>query len=297
MVMSVDDSIFNEPSYLPASAQSKLNFATMAAVFSAIAAIGAMLVAILSFRSQGHALDAQAKNLGLSSSLIPPSFDFQYLLTSAQAGLPWSGPSNNLAAARPWEAPIASPDFNDGLVSPGLPDGSSNNFPNGQLVRSAADIQSYLDRPDCNCEALKARRQESGIPFHGLSYTYLGVVQLGKSPAADVRVKLRKSLPGALVFSSISAGDFFDPEATEIELLLGAMDTGQARLVPLFSWTSGGPEAPTLQAKRFKTNVGSAYVPVSLSWKSAGETRRSEVPIRSALSHPVFLTGGVEGYG
>lgn len=238
--------------------------------------------------SEIDTLKAEEEAMNAATAQLAPRFDYQYISVLASSDLMMLGPAERRGSAvRAWAAPLVSPLFDEGMP-PAETEGSYQ-----RSTPHHTDLPPLLASGECNCPILKSKLEAAGASYSGLKSTYLGVAQLGKVPAVDVRLKLRKYHPGELSFFSLEEAE--EAAATVgdvIEVSLGSLDTGEARLVPLFASvgvTDQGQPA-------FQTNVGTAYLPVSISWDSGGNDRIEE-EIRDALKHPILLEGGSEARG
>lgn len=239
--------------------------------------------------SEIDTLKAEEEAVNAATAQLAPRFDYQYISVLASSDLMMVGPGERRGSAvRAWAAPIVSPLFDEGMP-PAETEGSSYQ---GSPPHHT-DLPPLLASGECDCPILKSQLEAAGASYSGLRSTYLGVAQLGKVPAVDVRLGLRKYHPGELSFFSLEEAEEAAATAGDvIEVSLGSLDTGEARLVPLFASvgvTDQGQPA-------FQTNVGTAYLPVSISWDSGGNDRIEE-EIRGALEHPVLLEGGSEARG
>lgn len=237
--------------------------------------------------TQRAALEAQARSLNLSSAQLAPSFDYQYLTVLAETDPPFDFEPIKKSAARSWSAPIASPSFDAGGVAP---EGSGS----GVEIDQQEQLGDFIKSSECKCPTLRSDLQSPGVEYKVLKSTYLGVAQLGKSPALDVRMKLRKFDVGELNFYSLEDAQeaLRDPGPT-IEVLVGTLDTGEARLVPLFASVS----VLSPRDDPYQGTVGVAYLPVSISWRPPGQDEPVVEEIRGALASPVLVEGGIEARG
>lgn len=238
--------------------------------------------------SEIDTLKAEEEAMNAATAQLAPRFDYQYISVLASSDLMTVGPAEGRGSAvRAWAAPIVSPVFDKGMPPAETKGPYQRSFPHH------TDLPPLLASEDCDCPILKSQLEAAGASYSGLKSTYLGVAQLGKVPAVDVRLELRKYHPGELSFFSLEEAEEATATVGEvIEVSLGSLDTGEARLVPLFASVGVSDQGEPA----FQTNVGTAYLPVSISWDSGGNDRIAE-EIRGALKHPVLLEDGSEARG